>query len=68
MDFLYWLRHFRNMPGEGDLTVTGFMRAVMATGYNGPISLEIFNDQHWRACSTYCVFDRRHFGYGRGFG
>lgn len=45
MDLLYWSRHFRNMPGEGDLAVTDFMRAVAATGYNGPISLEIFNDQ-----------------------
>jgi 4-hydroxyphenylpyruvate dioxygenase len=45
MDLLYWSRHFRNMPGEGDLDVTGFTRAVMATGYNGPLSLEIFNDQ-----------------------
>ncbi|KJZ19045.1 bifunctional sugar phosphate isomerase/epimerase/4-hydroxyphenylpyruvate dioxygenase family protein [Loktanella sp. S4079] len=45
MDLLYWSRHFRNMPGEGDLDVTGFMQAVMATGYSGPISLEIFNDQ-----------------------
>ena len=45
MDLLYWSRHFRNMPGEGDLAVTDFMRAVMATGYDGPISLEIFNDQ-----------------------
>ena len=45
MDLLYWSRHFRNMPGEGDLAVTDFMRAVMATGYAGPISLEIFNDQ-----------------------
>ncbi len=45
MDLLYWSRHFRNMPGEGDLDVTGFTRAVMATGYAGPISLEIFNDQ-----------------------
>lgn len=44
MDLLYWSRHFRNMPGEGDLDVTGFMQAVMATGYSGPISLEIFND------------------------
>jgi 4-hydroxyphenylpyruvate dioxygenase len=44
MDLLYWSRHFRNMPGEGDLDVTGFMQAVMATGYDGPISLEIFND------------------------
>ena len=45
MDLLYWSRHFRNMPGEGDLAVTDFMRAVVATGYSGPISLEIFNDQ-----------------------
>jgi 4-hydroxyphenylpyruvate dioxygenase len=45
MDLLYWSRHFRNMPGEGDLAVTEFMRAVAATGYAGPISLEIFNDQ-----------------------
>ena len=45
MDLLYWSRHFRNMPGEGDLAVGRFMRAVMATGYAGPVSLEIFNDQ-----------------------
>jgi 4-hydroxyphenylpyruvate dioxygenase len=45
MDLLYWSRHFRNMPGEGDLDVTAFMRAVAATGYAGPLSLEIFNDQ-----------------------
>ncbi|MFT4012575.1 MAG: TIM barrel protein [Paracoccus sp. (in: a-proteobacteria)] len=45
MDLLYWSRHFRNMPGEGDLDVAGFMRAVQATGYDGPLSLEIFNDQ-----------------------
>ncbi|APX89157.1 3-keto-5-aminohexanoate cleavage protein [Brevirhabdus pacifica] len=45
MDLLYWSRHFRNMPGEGDLDVRGFLNAVMATGYSGPLSLEIFNDQ-----------------------
>ncbi|MBT6095008.1 MAG: sugar phosphate isomerase/epimerase and 4-hydroxyphenylpyruvate domain-containing protein [Rhodospirillaceae bacterium] len=45
MDLLYWSRHFRNMPGEGDMAVTDFMRAVVATGYDGPVSLEIFNDQ-----------------------
>lgn len=45
MDLLYWSRHFRNMPGEGDLPVQAFMQAVAATGYEGPISLEIFNDQ-----------------------
>jgi 4-hydroxyphenylpyruvate dioxygenase len=45
MDLLYWSRHFRNMPGQGDLDVVGFMRAVAATGYDGVLSLEIFNDQ-----------------------
>lgn len=45
MDVLYWSRHFRNMPGQGDLPVTDFVRAVMATGYSGPLSLEVFNDQ-----------------------
>ncbi|MGV8832475.1 MAG: bifunctional sugar phosphate isomerase/epimerase/4-hydroxyphenylpyruvate dioxygenase family protein [Devosia sp.] len=45
MDLLYWSRHFRNMPGQGDLDVTGFTQAVLATGYNDVFSLEIFNDQ-----------------------
>ena len=45
MDLFYWSRHFRNMPGEGDLPVVDLMRAVAATGYDGPLSLEIFNDQ-----------------------
>ncbi|MGF1630644.1 MAG: bifunctional sugar phosphate isomerase/epimerase/4-hydroxyphenylpyruvate dioxygenase family protein [Kiloniellaceae bacterium] len=45
MDLLYWSRHFRNMPGEGDLDVPAFMRAVAATGYDGVVSLEVFNDQ-----------------------
>ncbi len=45
MDLLYWSRHFRNMPGEGDLPVVDFMSAVAATGYDGALSLEIFNDQ-----------------------
>lgn len=45
MDLLYWSRHFRNMPGEGDLPVTAFATAIAETGYNGYFSLEIFNDQ-----------------------
>jgi 4-hydroxyphenylpyruvate dioxygenase len=45
MDPLYWSRHFRNMPGEGNLPVLDFVRAVAATGYDGYLSLEIFNDQ-----------------------
>ncbi len=45
MDYLYWSRHFRCMPGQGDLAVRDFMAAVAATGYDGYLSLEIFNDQ-----------------------
>ncbi len=45
MDLLYWSRHFRNMPGEGDLPVAEFAAAVADTGYDGYFSLEIFNDQ-----------------------
>ncbi|HLT76923.1 MAG TPA: TIM barrel protein [Ferrovibrio sp.] len=45
MDLLHWSRHYRNMPGQGDLPVVEFMRAVAATGYDGVLSLEIFNDQ-----------------------
>ncbi|MFS4582479.1 sugar phosphate isomerase/epimerase family protein [Phaeobacter sp. C3_T13_0] len=45
MDLLYWLRHFRNMTGEGDFDIATFTRAVLATGYRGPLSLDIFTDQ-----------------------
>jgi 4-hydroxyphenylpyruvate dioxygenase len=45
LDLLSWSRHFRNMPGQGDLPVVDFMRAVAATGYACALSLEIFNDQ-----------------------
>ncbi|MDO1582694.1 bifunctional sugar phosphate isomerase/epimerase/4-hydroxyphenylpyruvate dioxygenase family protein [Rhizobium oryzicola] len=51
MDLLYWSRHFRNMPGEGDLPVTAFTAAIAQTGYDGYFSLEIFNDQ-FRGGST----------------
>ena len=54
MDLLYWSRHFRNMPGEGDLPVTEFTEAVASTGYDGFFSLEIFNDQ-FRGGSTRAI-------------
>jgi 4-hydroxyphenylpyruvate dioxygenase len=37
-------RHYRNLPGEGDFEVPEFLRKVLAAGYTGTISLEIFND------------------------
>ncbi len=45
MDLLQWSRHFRNFPGQGDLPVNAFMEAVIATGYDGWLSHEIFNDR-----------------------
>ena len=45
MDLLNWSRHFRNFPGQGDLDVVGFVRALYASGYDAPLSLEIFNDE-----------------------
>jgi 4-hydroxyphenylpyruvate dioxygenase len=44
LDALSWSRHFRNFPGQGGLDVAGFVRAVVAAGYQGPLSLEVFND------------------------
>jgi 4-hydroxyphenylpyruvate dioxygenase len=59
MDLLYLSRHFRCMPGEGDLDVVGFMGAVAATGYGGPLSLEIFNDQFRGGLSRSIAVDGR---------
>jgi 4-hydroxyphenylpyruvate dioxygenase len=51
MDYLYWSRHFRNMPGQGDFPLAEFADAVARTGYQGYWSLEIFNDR-FRAAPT----------------
>ncbi|WP_306341391.1 bifunctional sugar phosphate isomerase/epimerase/4-hydroxyphenylpyruvate dioxygenase family protein [Sphingobium sp. Z007] len=45
MDLLYWSRHFRNFPGQGGLPVEAYVAEILATGYTGPLSLEIFNDR-----------------------
>jgi 4-hydroxyphenylpyruvate dioxygenase len=45
LDVLSWSRHHRSFPGQGDLPVGDFMEALAATGYRGPLSLEIFNDE-----------------------
>ncbi len=45
LDPLSWSRHFRLFPGQGGMPVTRFVRNVIASGYAGPISLEIFNDE-----------------------
>jgi 4-hydroxyphenylpyruvate dioxygenase len=45
MDLLQLSRHFRCFPGQGDLDIASFMAALNATGYDGWLSHEIFNDR-----------------------
>ena len=54
MDYLSWSRHWRCMPGQGELDLAAFMDALAATGYAGTLSLEIFNDR-FRAGSARAV-------------
>ena len=57
MDVLSWSRHSRCFPGQGDLEIVGFVRAVIASGYAGPLSLEVFNDQFRSAPSRMIARD-----------
>jgi 4-hydroxyphenylpyruvate dioxygenase-like putative hemolysin/sugar phosphate isomerase/epimerase len=54
MDVLQASRHHRLFPGQGSFDLTGFVGQVLATGYAGALSLEVFNDvvrqaDPWRA-------------------
>ncbi|MEU9310648.1 TIM barrel protein [Streptomyces sp. NPDC048256] len=44
MDVLQWSRHHRCFPGQGGFDVAGLVKHVLRTGYDGPLSLEVFND------------------------
>ena len=44
MDVLQWSRHHRCFPGQGNFDLATFGADVVASGYTGPWSLEIFND------------------------
>ncbi|GAA4057437.1 bifunctional sugar phosphate isomerase/epimerase/4-hydroxyphenylpyruvate dioxygenase family protein [Streptomyces shaanxiensis] len=44
MDVLQWSRHYRCFPGQGGFDVADLVRRVLHTGYDGPLSLEVFND------------------------
>jgi 4-hydroxyphenylpyruvate dioxygenase len=44
MDVLQWSRHHRLFPGQGAFDLPGFLGHVLAAGYRGPLSLEVFND------------------------
>lgn len=51
MDVLEWSRHFRNFPGQGEFNLQYFLSPILVAGYDGPLSLEIFNDD-FRAAPT----------------
>ncbi|KFK94399.1 MULTISPECIES: bifunctional sugar phosphate isomerase/epimerase/4-hydroxyphenylpyruvate dioxygenase family protein [unclassified Serratia (in: enterobacteria)] len=44
MDVIEWSRHFRCFPGQGALPLVDFAAALLRKGYDGPWSLEVFND------------------------
>ncbi len=44
LDVLSWSRHHRVFPGEGAWDLPDFMSHLASTGYDGTVSLEIFND------------------------
>ena len=44
MDVLQWSRHYRCFPGQGGFDLRGFLGQVLDAGYDGPLSLEVFND------------------------
>jgi 4-hydroxyphenylpyruvate dioxygenase len=47
MDVLQWSRHYRCFPGQGGFDLPAFTARVLDAGYDGPLSLEVFND-HFR--------------------
>jgi 4-hydroxyphenylpyruvate dioxygenase len=44
MDLAQWSTHHRLFPGQGSLDLAMFTSTVLATGYPGPLSLEVAND------------------------
>jgi 4-hydroxyphenylpyruvate dioxygenase len=48
-DIRRWSRHRRLFPLQGEFDLLGFARAGFASGYAGPLSLEVFNDEFRQA-------------------
>ncbi|WP_430783622.1 bifunctional sugar phosphate isomerase/epimerase/4-hydroxyphenylpyruvate dioxygenase family protein [Actinoplanes sp. G11-F43] len=57
MDVLQWSRHHRLFPGQGAFDLPGFVDLVLAAGYPGPLSLEVFNDVFRQADPTRTAVD-----------
>lgn len=56
-NLLNWSRHFRCYPGDGDLNITEFVKNILQTGYDGPLSLEIFSDKLQAMSPRVAAFD-----------
>lgn len=59
MDVLSWSRHHRLFPGEGGFDLGTFMAHLVRTGYDGPVSLEVFNDTFRQAEPLATAVDAR---------
>lgn len=59
MDVLQWSRHHRCFPGQGGFDVAGLLRHVLRAGYDGPLSLEVFNDVFRQADAGPTALDAR---------
>ena len=57
MDVVEWSRHHRLFPGLGSFDLTGFVGHVLTTGYDGPLSLEVFNDVYRQADPRHAAID-----------
>ena len=57
MDVVEWSRHHRLFPGLGSFDLTGFVGHVLSTGYDGPLSLEVFNDVYRQADPRHAAID-----------
>jgi len=59
MDPLSWSRHFRCMPGQGDMPVVDYVSTLVDIGYDGVLSLEIFNDRFRAGSASAVAIDGR---------
>jgi 4-hydroxyphenylpyruvate dioxygenase len=57
MDPLSLSRHYRCYPGQGEYPIVDYLDAVTRSGYRGPLSLEIFNDQFRGASASAIAID-----------
>ncbi|GAA1379938.1 sugar phosphate isomerase/epimerase and 4-hydroxyphenylpyruvate domain-containing protein [Pseudonocardia kongjuensis] len=59
MDVLSWSRHHRLFPGQGGFDLPALLGPVLAAGYAGPLSLEVFNDVFRQADPLRTAVDAR---------